>query len=549
MTRWWHVLTKGHRPEWITWGFFIALLLFAMHVHEPWFDEIQAWFIAKDAPWYDLLWVVPHYEGHPPFFHLLLAIPARLGISGTLGLQCMGALFSTASAYLIIFKSPFPRVARLTLPFSYFLFYQYSVIVRPYNIMVFLMCLLAVYFPQKDKRPGLFVGLLAALCACHLYGIAIAGGIAIAWLWEMKGTTSWTAYFKNLLHDKRFHWLLGLLGWAIALLLWIMPRPDAFAMGNEFQVSSLWERVVYLLFIMPADAFVTDIFFPHQRLSAILIPTWDLVCGTLIGICIWAAVLTCLSKKARPFLWIPFLCLIIPCMYYIWRHHIGLAGLIIVWALWIGWEYNPNRPRHTKAFYLLLLFYPIAWTLVTLYQEISYPHLSGRPLTQFLQEHQLQNKRIFASWKLMQPEDLLPTQRILYPNGFESSELQGFVVTLNFYAPQNLFANFNETTHRRYGSGTAKTPEIHEQTLQAWRNEPPPDLFIGNTNVLESLLKNRPKEIDQYSIVFQLEGYNKWKFEKPKKNLIPVWARLELIEPHHLAPQDTFFFFLKQIKG
>ena len=57
MTKWWTSLTKGRRPEWMTWSFFIALLLFAMHVHEPWFDEIQAWFIAKDAPWHDLLWV------------------------------------------------------------------------------------------------------------------------------------------------------------------------------------------------------------------------------------------------------------------------------------------------------------------------------------------------------------------------------------------------------------------------------------------------------------------------------------------------------------
>lgn len=548
MKKGWQILTKGRRPEWITWGFFIALLLFAMHMHEPWFDEIQAWFIAKDAPWHDLLWVLPHYEGHPPFFHLLLAIPARLGISGRLGLHCIGALFSIASAYLIIFKSPFPRVARLTLPFSYFLFYQYSVIVRPYNIMVFLMCLLAVYFPQKDKRPGLFVLLLAALCACHLYGIAIAGGIAIAWLWEMKSSLPWKNYFKNLLHDRRFYWLLGLLGWAIALLLWIMPRPDAFAMGNEFQVNSLWQRAIYLLFVMPADAFVTDIFyFSLQRLSVAPIPYYDLTCGTIAGLLIWASVFSCLSKKARPFLWIPCLCLLIPLMYYMRNHHIGLIGLVIIWALWIGWEYRPKYPKHIKAFYLLLLLYPLGWTVASLYDEIRYPQLSGKPFLQFLQEHQLEHKRIFALWELEKAEDLLPVQQVLHPDGIENTFHVPLATILNFYASYNLFANLNETTRYRYNTHIVATPEINKQMLQAWR-QVPPDLMVGAER-LERLFEDHPEKTREYAIVYRIDGHRKWKFNKLEKTRIPVWARLELIEPHHLAPQDTLFFFIKSLKG
>ncbi len=548
MTKWWTSLTKGRRPEWMTWSFFIALLLFAMHVHEPWFDEIQAWFIAKDAPWHDLLWVLPHYEGHPPFFHLLLAIPARLGMSGTLGLPLIGALFSIASAYLIIFKSPFPRVARLCLPFSYFLFYQYSVIVRPYNIMVFLMCLLAVYFPQKDKQPGRFVLLLAALCACHLYAIAIAGGIAIAWLWEMKGSRPWKTYCKELLHDKRFYWLLGLLGWAVMLILWIMPRPDAFAMGSEFQVNSVWKRMFYLLFVMPADVFLTDIFSFDQRLSAIQLSTWELFCSALVGVCVWASVLSCFSKKFRPFLWIPCLCLCIPFAYYLYRHHIGLMELTIVWALWIGWKYNPKRPYYVKLFYLLLLFYPVGWTIVSLYQEVTPPQFSGKPFVQFLREHQLQNKRIFATWYLLRPKDLLAAQKTLYPNGIENTHYMPLATTLDFYAPQNLFANFNENTHHRYNTHQALTEDQNEQTLQTWRRGLPPDLFVGAER-LDRLFKDRPEEIQQYAIVYRIEGQHRWKFNKPIKTIVPVYARLELIEPHHLAPQDTLFFFLKLIKG
>lgn len=44
--------------------------------HEPWFDEAQAWLIARDCSWKELLTVRTHYEGHPPLWWMLLAIPA-----------------------------------------------------------------------------------------------------------------------------------------------------------------------------------------------------------------------------------------------------------------------------------------------------------------------------------------------------------------------------------------------------------------------------------------------------------------------------------------
>ena len=50
------------------------------HYHEPWFDEAQAWQIAKCASIKEILFKIPHYEGHPPLWHLILAIPAKLGV-------------------------------------------------------------------------------------------------------------------------------------------------------------------------------------------------------------------------------------------------------------------------------------------------------------------------------------------------------------------------------------------------------------------------------------------------------------------------------------
>ena len=163
----------------------------------------------------------------------------------------------------------------------------------------------------------------------------------------------------------------------------------------------------------------------------------------------------------------------------------------------------------------------------------------------YLREHQLQNKRIFATWYLLRPKDLLAAQKTLYPNGIENTHYMPLATTLDFYAPQNLFANFNENTHHRYNTHQALTEDQNEQTLQTWRRGLPPDLFVGAER-LDRLFKDRPEEIQQYAIVYRID---RWKFNKPIKTIVPVYARLELIEPHHLAPQDTLFFFLKLIKG
>ena len=67
----------GVAPEWIAFALYVALLCIVASFHEPWFDEAQSWQIARVASLRDILFSIPHYEGHPPLWHLLLALPAR----------------------------------------------------------------------------------------------------------------------------------------------------------------------------------------------------------------------------------------------------------------------------------------------------------------------------------------------------------------------------------------------------------------------------------------------------------------------------------------
>ena len=71
---------KCGKAEMIALIIYIAGLIFISCFHELWFDEAQAWDIAKTASYHKILFEVPHYEGHPQLWHLLLSVFAKTAL-------------------------------------------------------------------------------------------------------------------------------------------------------------------------------------------------------------------------------------------------------------------------------------------------------------------------------------------------------------------------------------------------------------------------------------------------------------------------------------
>lgn len=121
--------------------------------HEPWFDEAQAWLIARDCSWKELLTVRTHYEGHPPLWWMLLAIPAKLGMPYEIGLKSLNLMCAALMIWLLEFKTKLPELLKVILPFSYFLCYQYGVTSRPYALMIAAMLLIAINWNNRNTKP------------------------------------------------------------------------------------------------------------------------------------------------------------------------------------------------------------------------------------------------------------------------------------------------------------------------------------------------------------------------------------------------------------
>ena len=71
--------TDSRKSDYFVIAIYLILSTIVLLFHEPWYDEAQAWQIARCEPIAHILFRVPHLEGHPPLWHLFLAVFAKNG--------------------------------------------------------------------------------------------------------------------------------------------------------------------------------------------------------------------------------------------------------------------------------------------------------------------------------------------------------------------------------------------------------------------------------------------------------------------------------------
>lgn len=145
--------------------------------HEPWPDEAQAWLIARDNSFTGMLRQI-HYEGSPALWHVLLWIETRIGFSYA-GMHWVSSGLGLLSAFVLLRFSPFPRWAKLLLPFGSFLLFHAPIIARSYGLSILLMLVLAALY--RATRTNFIPACVACglLANTSLYGLTAAVGFGM----------------------------------------------------------------------------------------------------------------------------------------------------------------------------------------------------------------------------------------------------------------------------------------------------------------------------------------------------------------------------------
>lgn len=512
--------------EWISFVAFIGLSMVMFWFHEPWYDEIQAWMVASDASVGEMIFELPHFEGHPPFWTLILAIFAKTGVPMEIGLRIPTLIFSGVAAYLVIFKAPFKKWIRCLIPFSYFLFYQYTIICRPYSLMFLGFVLAAFFYKQRNQKPVRFLISLFLLCMSSAYGIMFAGMICIVWTIEIVKELWGNGFVNKALRDRRTWALLVMLLAAVSLLVIIWPADSAFAQVRVVDFS--WLRcLVYTYLVLPADALITDIALMGrlQQYDTMIRADYAVIICIVLSLLLYVVILTAMHVFRKKALFIlPYLAFATyAAVGYFYNHHMGIVPLFILFVFWCAIDDRPEElklpnwlqklekgtPGITKKtgyfFTVLALGVSLFWTIMAVKNDILLPVWYAKDLAAMLEEYDLTQYKVVNQWTYEEIDENTVTEekevisetgdgyvisteveQLVAEDFYQYVKMCNFVDVLAYSDEKvNYIYNFNEgNPNKRYVDHDMLSQEECMTYLEELGKQGYPEVIIGNPEVL-----------------------------------------------------------------
>lgn len=496
---------------------YIAIIAIVMCFHEPWFDEAQSWLIARDSSLADIISVRPHYEGHPPFWNLLLAIAAKNSVPYEFGIKGIQLVCASLLGAWLIFKSPFKHASSLAtflIPFTYFACFQYGVTSRPYALLCLSLLVAAHYWNSADSKTSSACKLAISLmfmCLLSVYGIAFAAGFTIAWIWRVfSKDINKTLNFSSILHAikatiasnwaRLISWgLIAIFGAANLALAW--PAKNAFATRATIDGNSTIAKCFAFIFVMPSESMFTSFYgdISMRRMPFDFLPI--AIC-TLFSLAIWAfAIRIAKRRKLLTSLVIPYLVLTIVAVRYFTLHHAGLIFVFLLSVLWISHIKEPLSTKDIPAIFVkvaptkfrfiknkafkinllisIILAPSLIWNAFACVNDILFDYSPSRAVAQYISSNHLQNKRFVASW-LHNDEQVDESGKVISHEENDTHQYSWLLIGANPYFSKNLIdCAYENKTFITNESPTA-SQQAQELTDCAAKGEP--EFFVSESS-------------------------------------------------------------------
>jgi len=532
--------------EWVVFAVWVILVCVIRHFHEPWFDETQAWQIAKFASIKEILTEVCHYEGHPPLWYFVLMPFARMGLPHKITIFAITMVFNCISMYLLLFRSPFPRWLKCYIPFTFFIFYLQSVHTRPYCMMGLAIFLAGMFYKERNQKTARYVLSLIFLCFTSAYGVVIAGGLCIVWTGEILREYYQSKQYRDILKDKRFWWLWVILICALLLYVCCFPAKDVFL--GTFSSENFINRVHYF------PLFIFDSTFGTVMVeSAGLNFKSMIILGCVVGILMWVMFIPLLRQNKKLLVtMIPYLMSTTFSVFvYFELHNLGIFTLFFIFVLWILFDDDMEIPniygdllqkinssfikKMGKTIITIVFCMPLLYTAVSSYLEIVHPY-GPQEILDFIKENHIENRKILVNWKWesdnpMPWDETLPIKdkmnitlnQPLYMAPMVSIKALGN--NDNFYPYYNTCENQEQWQVWKY-----TTDEENAKIFEQWQKIGLPDLIIG-TCPIEHVFSEEQLEGVTYYWIGDYNYGKIWKFSYAE-GWEHIYIRSDLLEEY-----------------
>jgi len=465
------------RENWILYLVFLIyaiLIVVVVTRHEPWADEAQAWLLARDSSLFGLLFKNLHYEGHPPLWHLILMLPSR--ILPYRSISVISILIAMTGVYILLRRSPFPKIVKIFLPFSYFLFFQYGVIARNYVLVPMLLFMIARVYEDKVDRIYPFTILACLLANSSIFATLVAMSIMFVHLVDlirMRSELSRELIIKQMKAYAIFIAAIAL----ITIQLW-QPKDSSFAVGYNFSVRHFLDLTPKIM-----NLTMTKV----SYISAIVL--------IISLIWFWRKKLLLLYLTSNLAMFALF------SIKYYNRWHQGVVFMTWVFVMWLSFQDEeqgntgklPGLGRIAVILSILLVLgFHVYWAASASISDFGGTYSSGKAIANYIKANDLEDKKIHATT-------------------FWSTTVQP-------YFHRNIFANHNNGKNPSFWLWSTKNIRVQDMNTIL---EAQPDLIImGRPNL---------KEIDGYRPAGIFAGNLYWKNGIMEVNDFALFRRLQIM--------------------
>ena len=549
---------KKYLPETVAMVLWLAGVITVSVFHEPWFDEIQAWQIAKTATWHNLFFEVPHSECHPILWHLIMRPFAMAGAPFEPTIKAINIIITGIATALLIFKAPLPRAFRLYIPFTFMIFYQTACVNRCYCLLYLEFVLLAMARRIRSEKPMPFIIVVAFMCFTHVVGMMFGGLLCVLWVIDIIKEYTSDKSKGNILKDKRVITLTLLLIWAVLIMLMIAPSSK----NTNFESSYLPTDMGRLKTI------VFDFFsIPYESTFSMLITASPVIIYVItFAIINLILIYYCKRRKCLAEFLLPYL--VFSVFYaFVWNLE-HMLQFYYYFLIYIFFSFNDKAEFNFKGLLgrlkdewvkkliscvavLALMTMPVS-AVITSYHDIKGCYYPARDIANFIKEHHMENLRIFTEWdvdreitdknngNINERKSNMDTGNVdeyddinIFLNGYAytlDAYFDKHIVDNNYYSDQGIYY----ATYRKRDINAIK--DYYEKLSK----EPYPEVIVGSIAGLGDIYGEEEAKKYHFKLVERVKYEFFWKGNSWGDGYMAVWVREDLLDKYGLEakPMD-----------
>lgn len=362
-------------------------------------------------------------------------------------MQYVHTIIAAASVFVLVRYSPFTLTHKILLSFSYYLFFEYSIVARNYALGVLLVFMACTLFRHRNRFPIVFAIVIFLLSHTSVFGTIFGFGMVLVVLAEYILFGSIQELARVECHRRAIAALIVLGGFGTAILQLSLPADSGLPTSWVLNPSIIHAGIIRDVFInayMPMPN-------PHLRFwgGNPLLST-PLLYGIILVWLGFVVYVFCRFLYRRPSSLILYavvstgLCVFFATKFSGSKRHQGYLFIALIVALWIHRDCAAyeNRFSHglckgvlwssaSKSFTTLLIVHVIA-ACIAISLDLAFPFSAAKETAAFLKSSGLESAEIIG--------DRSP----------EASAVAGYLSHKLFYYPDaQRFGSFIRWDNRR----------------------------------------------------------------------------------------------------